>query len=233
MKWALLVFVAACGDGEPLEEAVFAWTGEHDLGAHGIDKIRADDPGLADAIDRETVGGGVVLFYGHDPPNKTRYETVEAIFDQAHERGLAILTYADLANGPSRPGVSVSFDDDEVDDWYAMRDLLRAHDAHVSFFVTHYAELTDTQKAELHELAADGNTIEAHGVHHLGATKYIAEHGLDAYLELEVQPSIDVLRADGFAPVAYAHPGGFHTPELDLALASRIRFARGIRGAPR
>ena len=82
-------------------------------------------------------------------------------------------------------------------------------------------------------LYADGNTIEAHGVNHASAIAYIPAHGLQAYLDDEIQPSIDILRADGFTPIAYAHPGGAHTRELDEALAGRIRFARSISGAPK
>jgi peptidoglycan/xylan/chitin deacetylase (PgdA/CDA1 family) len=82
-------------------------------------------------------------------------------------------------------------------------------------------------------LHVEGHSIEAHGVHHLDAATYIADHGLAAYLDDEVQPSIDILRADGFAPVAYAHPFGSHTRELDEAIAGRIRFARSISGKPK
>ncbi|HEY0253170.1 MAG TPA: polysaccharide deacetylase family protein [Kofleriaceae bacterium] len=230
-RWWWLAVVAACGDNGPLEQPIYTWNGEHEVTASGLDLTGPGDPGLYDAIDHDTAGGAVVLFYGHDPPHETSYETLESLLSRAEADGLPTLTYADLAHGPSKAGICLSFDDDEVEDWIAMRGLLAAHHAHVSFFVTGYIYMTDTQHAMLHELAADGHTIEAHGVNHQNAVTYIAAHGLDAYLTEEVQPSIDVLRADGFDPVAYAHPGGAHTPELDDALASRIRFARGIHGA--
>ena len=65
---------------------------------------------------------------------------------------------------------------------------------------------------------------------HLHANRYVAEHGIDAYIASEVQPSIDILRADGFAPVAFAYPYGEHTKALDDAMASHVRFVRGISG---
>jgi len=233
MRLGWLVALAACGDNKFSEQPYFGWDDRHDVGAYNLDHIVPDDPGLLDAIDSGTTGGAVVLFYGHDPPHGTSYETIAAVLDRATANGLAILTYADLAHGPGRAGISLSFDDADVDDWFAMRDLLRQHRAHVSYFVTSYTRMTEAEHDELRQLAADGHTLEAHGVNHEGAVDYIAAHGLDAYLADEVQPSIDVLRADGYDPVAYAHPGGANTPALDAALVSRIRFARGISGAPR
>jgi len=38
-----------------------------------------------------------------------------------------------------------------------------------------YAQFTAPQRAELHTLYSDGNSIEAHSVHHLDAVTYIAK----------------------------------------------------------
>lgn len=224
----------ACGDNRYRNPPYYAWDDTTVLGAFNIDQMAGDDPALLDAVDSVRGSDEVVLFYGHDPPNLTRYDAIDGLLTRAEQDGLAIVTFADLAaGGPPRAGLCLSFDDTEVDAWYALRDLLARHRAHVTFFVAAYAGFSAEQRAELHALYVEGNSIEAHGVHHLDAVTYIADHGLAAYLDDEVQPSIDVLRADGFAPVAYAHPFGSHTRELDEALAGRIRFARSISGKPK
>lgn len=224
----------ACGDNRYRNPPYYDWDGTPVVGAFNIDEMAGDDPALLDAVDSVRGSDSVVLFYGHDPPNLTRYDAIDGLLTRAEHDGLAILTFADLAaGGPPRAGLCLSFDDTEVDAWFALRDLLARHRARVTFFVAEYAELGDEQRAELHTLHVEGNSIEAHGVHHLDAVTYIAEHGLAAYVDREVQPSIDILRVDGFAPVAYAHPFGSHTRELDEALAGRIRFVRSISGKPK
>jgi hypothetical protein len=235
---AVCVLVApaliGCGDNVYRNPPYYTWDGTTAVGAFNIDEIAGDDPGMLDAVDSVRGSDSVVLFYGHDPPQMTRYDAIDGLLTRAAQDDLAILTFADLAaGGPPRAGLCLSFDDTEVDAWYALRDLLARHHAHISLFVTEYAQFTDDQRAKLHTLYAEGNSVEAHGVHHAYAATYIAEHGLAAYLDDEVQPSIDILRADGFTPVAYAHPGGSHTRELDEALAERIRFARAISGRPK
>lgn len=223
-----------CGDNRYRNPPYYDWDGTTVVGAFNIDEMAGDDPALLDAVDSVRGSDSVVLFYGHDPPNLTRYDAIDGLLTRAEHDGLAILTFADLAaGGPPRAGLCLSFDDTEIDEWFALRDLLARHRAHVSFFVTEYAQFTAAQRAELHALYSDGNSIEAHRVHHLDAVTYIADHGLAAYLDAEVQPSIDILRADGFSPVAYAHPFGSHTRELDDALAGRIRFTRSISGKPK
>ena len=58
------------------------------------------------------------------------------------------------------------------------------------------------------------------------------EHGI-VYVDDEVQPSIDILRADGFTPTAFAYPHGAYSKELDEAIARRIAITRAISGHPR
>jgi peptidoglycan/xylan/chitin deacetylase (PgdA/CDA1 family) len=233
MRIAVVVIavLSACGDNRYLDEPYYAWNGATAVGAHSLDGIPAD----AIAIQREVAWAKsahvVDLFYGHNPPTGTSYATIDALLTAADHADVPIYTFADLANDANRgAGICLSFDDTEVDAWFALRPLLAKHHAHVTFFVTEYASFTDAQRAELHQLYAEGNSIEAHGIHHLHADEYVAMYGEEAYIANEVQPSIDVLRADGFTPVAFAYPAGSHTESLDDKLASHIRFTRGISG---
>ena len=228
------VTVIACGDNHYANVPVFEWNESTAVGAYSLDHLAPDDAALLNAVDAATGGDAVVMFYGHDPPINTSYETIEAVLARAAAHHLGVFTFADLAAGGSpRPGICLSFDDTEVDAWFALRDVLARHAAHVTFFVTEYAQFSNDGRAELHQLYAEGNSIEAHGVNHAYANAYIPAYGLQAYIDNEIQPSIDILRADGFTPVAYAHPGGAHTRELDDALAERIAITRSISGRPK
>jgi peptidoglycan/xylan/chitin deacetylase (PgdA/CDA1 family) len=94
--------------------------------------------------------------------------------------------------------------------------------------VSRYTALGDAERAGLQALAADGHDIEAHSVRHLRAPEYVEDHGLAAYLRDEVDPSIDVLRNDGFEVHAYAYPFGARTGELDEAVARRVPVIRSV-----
>lgn len=229
-----LVVLVACGDNVYRNAPYFTWDDTTAIGAFSTDGLAGDDHRLLNAVDRMRNTHSVVVFYGHDRPDATSSDAIEGLFARAAHDGMQILTFADLATVTTpEAGICLSFDDTEIDAWYALRGILARYHAHVSFFVTRYAQFTPDQRAKLHVLYEDGNSIEAHGVNHVSATTYIAELGLQSYLDNEVQPSIDILRADGFDPIAYAHPYGAHTRELDEALAERIRFVRETSGSPK
>ena len=163
--------------------------------------------------------------YGHAPTLDLNEYVPD--FDWAAAHGVKMVTFRELAAGFHGAGWAFTVDDDEVDAWFAWRDLLRAHGVHVTLFVTNFAKLTAAQRAELHALASDGHDIEAHSASHANAVDYSAAHGIDAYVRDEVLPSQAALVADGFAPVvAFSYPYGAHTHELDAALQPHFAWLR-------
>ena len=233
MRLALVIALAACGDNRRVDIPYFTWEGERTMGAMELDHLPPDDPGMLARIDAAPDREWAAMFYTHAPGDMVSWATLDAFLARVHDDGLPFFTFADLAaGGPPTSGVCLSFDDTEVDEWFQLQPLLDKYGARVSFFVTRYAQFTAVQRDELHQLYEAGNSIEAHGVNHAYADEYIPANGLDAYVNDEVLPSIAILQADGFTPVAYAHPGGSHTPELDAALLPHIQLLRGISGAP-
>lgn len=184
---------------------------------------------LAASLERARDQGVVLHTFGHAP--KLDLGEYAADFDWAAAHGVPMVTFRELAAGHTGPGWAFTVDDDEVDIWYSWRDQLRAHHVKVTFFVTRYDRLTARQVQELHELAADGHDVEAHGKAHEDAVAYVAAHGLDGYLRDEVRPSKDALAADGYAPVAFAYPYGAHTAAIDAALVQEFVLVRTTGGA--
>jgi hypothetical protein len=230
--WLVLI-LAACGDNLGRDIPYYQWTHGGAVGAMEIDHLTPDDIGMLDQVDGGDDGDWVAMFYAHVPGQDIDPATIEALLARAQTDGLDTLTYADLMTGPRRLGISLSFDDTEVDQWFTLRPLFQKYNAHASFFVTRYFEFTDAQRAELHQLYEDGHSIEAHGVNHAYAVGYVQQHGLDDFIANEVVPSITVLQNDGFTPVAYAHPGGSHDREIDDAILEHIQIVRSISGAPK
>lgn len=188
-----------------------------------LDSIHA---GLVRARDR----GEAIHLYAHHLGVTVSYDKVEAVMQDANDLGLPFVTYRALATGPAPgPAVVLSFDDQWIDSWYAARAMFDAHGARATFFVARYWAFGDQGKQELHALADDGHDIEAHTINHLRAPDYVADHGLQAWLDADAVPSIDVLTADGFAPpVAFAYPFGARTSETDRAMLHHVPVLRSV-----
>jgi hypothetical protein len=181
------------------------------------------------ALDRARDRGEVVELYAHHPGQTVPIGKLEHVLSGAKDRGLASFTYADFANDrPAAAGLALSFDDDAVDAWFGLRATLDRYGYRATFFVTRYAGFDDEKRTELQQIAAEGHAVEAHTVMHLRAPDYVELHGLEAYLHDEVDPSIAILRNDGFTVEAFAYPYGARTDELDQAIARRVPVLRSV-----
>ncbi|TMQ17497.1 MAG: hypothetical protein E6J91_10015 [Deltaproteobacteria bacterium] len=181
------------------------------------------------ALDRARDRREVVELYAHHPDDTVPLDKIEHVLAGARDRNLAFFTYADFArSSAAAAGLALSFDDTSIDAWFAMRDLLQQYRARVTFFVSRYRNISADQRQRLKALAADGHDIEAHSVQHLRAPEYVEEHGLNAYVRDEVDPSIEILRNDGYEVHAFAYPFGARTGELDDAIAKRVPILRSV-----
>lgn len=235
---ALALAAGGCRSAiEDMDEIFYDWTDRRVLCAANIDVvgdngIETIDRGLERARDR----GEVLQLYGHQPGDPAVGATVpvdkiEAILAKAVELGLAFYRSDELrpdADGAGTGGLALSFDDAHIADWWGLRPLFQQYGARLTFFVTRYAGWDATMKAQLRDLYTDGHAIEAHSVNHLRAPEYVTEHGLEAYMTDEAQPSIDLLVADGYPVTDYAYPFGARTGELDHALLERVERLRAV-----
>lgn len=228
---AALVLLAACQqDIDQIDGVFYDGDGRLVHCAVNLDtSARTSDDSIDGGLDRARDRGEIVELYAHDPGNGVSTARIERVLAGAKARGLAFVTYADFAAGTEAyPGLALSFDDTFVDDWSALRPTFDTYGAHVTFFVSHYDHLSDEAHAKLQQLAADGHAVEAHTIHHLRAPDYVEDHGLDAYLHDEADPSIALMRADGFDVEAFAYPFGSRTGELDRAIAKRVPVIRSV-----
>ncbi len=185
------------------------------------------DTGLDRARDR----GEVLELYNHGPGITISRDVIEHVLAGAQSRGLAFVTYSDMAKGirPAGGGLAYSFDDNYVKQWYELRDLFTQYDARLTFFIAFWDSMPAVNRGYLHDLESDGHDIEAHSVKHYRGPVYVEQKGLNAYLDDEIQPSIDVLNADGFKPVSvFAYPFGARTDETDRAILDRVDIVRSV-----
>jgi hypothetical protein len=181
------------------------------------------------ALDRARGRGEVIEFYAHHPGDTVPIEKIEHVLSGARDRNLAFYTYADFArSSDAGPGLALSFDDTSIDAWFALRPLLQQYHARITFFVSRYRNVGADGRQRLKVLAGDGHDIEPHSVLHLRAPEYVEEHGLNAYVHDEVDPSIEILRNDGYEVHAFAYPFGARTGEIDDAIAKRVPILRSV-----
>jgi Polysaccharide deacetylase len=223
--------VLACSQ-PPLDEIdeVFHRGERRVLCAAGLDDSSGNDlDSVQSGLERAAARGEILSLYAHRPGGTVPVDKIGAVLEAASALELEFVTFADLAAGAAPDGgLSLSFDDAHVDDWFDLREAFDRHGARVSFFLTRYDRLSAERRDKLRQLAADGHSIEAHGLRHQDAPLYVEENGLDAYMEEEALPSIEHLRADGFDPVAFAYPFGARTGELDDALLEHVQLLRSV-----
>lgn len=230
--FACVIAGAACGYKTPTE---YAWDDKRVLCSLNVDDIKqgTDMAKFDELVDDAVAGDTVALAHAHQPGTSISLDGLEHILSTANKRGLDFVTYGQLVAGPARSALALSFDDSFIEDWTGIRDLLRQYSARVTFFVTRYDQWTPENKLLLRDLADDGHDIEAHGVNHVNAVTYLETHTAQDYVTNEIEPSIEILRADGYAVTSFAFPFSASNGELhDAALTVIDRVRTGGSGCP-
>jgi peptidoglycan/xylan/chitin deacetylase (PgdA/CDA1 family) len=221
-----VVLVAGCHDEGYLQ---YSWDDRRVLCSNTVDDLTHDGPWdlIESELELASDRSSVALLHAHEPGRTVSLDAVERLLDLADANGLDYVTYRELEPGNfHRSGLALAFDDQYIDAWYDLRGLLAAHRAHVTFFVTRFYSRTDEERAKLAALGADGHDVQAHSVDHLNALDYVRDHGLDAYLNDEVLPSIQILRDAGYEPTSYAFPFGASDETIDNAVLEHVERVR-------
>ena len=222
--------MAGCHDPiADLDEVYYRGPGARVVCAVSIDDVAGNRASIAGGLDRAARTGEVLQLYAHVPGRTVAQATIDLVLDGARARGLASFTYAELAAGrPAEAGLALSFDDSAIEEWTALADRLDAAGVRATFFVTRYHLWTADQRAALRALAARGHDVQAHSVSHQRAPDVVEERGVAGYLELEVLPGLELLRADGHRPTVFAYPFGARTSEVDRALLEHVALLRSV-----
>jgi peptidoglycan/xylan/chitin deacetylase (PgdA/CDA1 family) len=226
-----LCTLAACRTPvDELDGAFYAWDGRSlhcsveidDRAGISLEQIEA-------GMDRAAANGEVLELLVHIPGVSITLDRFEQVLAAAVARDLPFVTTTDILRGTPRAAVALMFDDWHTRIWVDTMPLLDKYGAKVTIFVARYDGTNTAMHDELAQLAAAGHDIEAHGLLHQRGPVVVEEQGLRTYLDDEVLPSIDALRADGYEVLSYAYPFGAHTSEIDRAiLDSGIELVRTL-----
>jgi len=228
-----LVAIASAGCQEPvadIDSVYYDGDGRRVHCAVSIDD-RADNSveSLLAGLDRAAERGEILELYGHRPGETVSVARIEAVLAGARERGLPFYTYAQIASGDATgAGVVLSLDDTSIAEWHATLPLFAQYDAKLTFFISRYANIFESERVMVRDIAAAGHDIAAHGVNHLRGPDYVESHGVAAYLADEVLPSIAILEADGYPVTSFAYPFGARTRESDRAILEHVPLVRSL-----
>ncbi len=120
----------------------------------------------------------------------------------------------------------LTFDDDFVDQWHAHRDLLAERGVSAAYMVTRWDQLDDEAVGQLIELQQEGHEIGCHGLTHANPEDYAEASSVEAYVQDEVLPALELMEADGVEPTSYSYPWGGRSSELDDALEQHFAVLR-------
>lgn len=130
-------------------------------------------------------------------------------------------------------GIALSFDDKYIDEWFAIRDLLKRYNAKVTFYVAWPDQITPTQWEKLSILQSDGHEIGSHSFSHQPAPAYFQLYSGAQYISNEINPSIAMFHQHGIFPTSFSYPTGAHTPETDAVLLTKFNIIRSTAGNDR
>ncbi len=116
------------------------------------------------------------------------------------------------------PGIAITFNGWSVDNWYGIRSLLNTYNAKATFFVGNLGYLTNDDFDKLRTLKSDGHEIASQGLHFFDAEDYINNYSLQAYIDDEITPALEILSENELIPSSFAYPFGSRNSLLDAEL---------------
>ena len=141
------MLVACHYDVGEADSAFYNWDQRKVHCAIDIDTYaRIGNDSIDTGLDRARDRGEVLELYNHNPGITVQWDVVEHILAGAQSRGLAFVTYADMAKGmrPAGGGLAYSFDDAYIQAWASGRDLFTRYNARLTFFIAFWDQLSAT-----------------------------------------------------------------------------------------
>jgi peptidoglycan/xylan/chitin deacetylase (PgdA/CDA1 family) len=124
-------------------------------------------------------------------------------------------------------GVVISFDDDYVDEWFEVNNVLQRYDWKATFFVTRFNRLSTPKIQKLKDLKTGGHEIGGHGLNHVNAPTFISSNSTTEYLNQEISPMLDLMNNNNLSPTSFAYPFGSRNTTTDNLLLNQFQIVRG------
>lgn len=145
--------------------------------------------------------------------------------------GLALLLFSGCSKSPNDKllgaGILITVDKN-ADTWFPYRQFLKEHGAKLTFYIEEYHTLDSAQKARLLAMVSDGHEVAHHTKTHPHCDEYVADYGMQQFIDEEILSVTALMQQDGFNPQTFAYPFGDCTTELDKELIKHFKSVRKI-----
>jgi hypothetical protein len=115
-----------------------------------------------------------------------------------------------------------------VNEWFEIMDFLYAFNAKISFYISNYQNISDTNKTLLSRIDSMGHEIGFHGTHPVNYNDYILTHTIEEYIQFEIEEGLDAMIQDGFDIRHFAYPYGPSCEALDSILTDYFVSIRKV-----
>lgn len=133
-----------------------------------------------------------------------------------------------------QPGVVISFDDNDVNNWIEVSNVLNTYQWKATFFLSNFLTLSENEIIKLKTLNKQGHEIAGHGFHHINSLDYIDQNGMSNYMNTEIHPMINIMERNNLPISSFAYPYGSRNSSVDSLLFNEFKMLRGTTyGSPR
>ena len=124
-------------------------------------------------------------------------------------------------------GVVLTFDDTTINEWFEADHTLKKYSWKATFCVSKINTLSHSEIEKLLHLQSEGHEIAGHSLNHFNATTFVAQNGINEYINQEINPMLDLMNHYSLKVSSFAYPFGFRNKTIDTALLCKFKIVRG------
>lgn len=130
-------------------------------------------------------------------------------------------------------GIILTFDDHDVTDWFKADSIFQKYFWKATFCVSNFSSLNGEEINDLQILQGEGHEIACHSATHLNAVEFVKAHSLKEYLDTDIFPAIQAMKAHNLDIQSFAYPYGERNWDIDKELLKYFKILRGTVGNTR
>lgn len=127
-----------------------------------------------------------------------------------------------------KAGFCLTFDDTYIKNWNNILPLLDSNDVKATFFITQIYKISKEEIDLLKTFQDKGHEIGCHGWQHIDALKYLENHTLQNYFNIEIKPALDFMNNINLYPTSFSYPNGYNCDSLNSCLLNTFNVIRDI-----